>query len=109
MDLVSFGALCRNAGYTEIDKNHFFFVIFKEEKLKEHTAYFMKERKRFLNVLFLEHPFDIENVKLFEIPLVEIQNAKKQKFSMPLHIPPDKGYLPNHEGEEVVGILKAEG
>jgi len=108
MDIIDIGRLCEKAGYEEVKRNHFFFEIFKEEKENMGKAFFMKKRKLFFNILVVEHPFSVDKIKLFEIPLSEIETARKQKLSMPLHVPPDKGYLPNHEGEEAVSVLSVE-
>ena len=108
MDIVGVGKACEDAGYVPVDRHHFFYSIFREEKENENRVFFVKERRLFFNVLMVEHPFDVEKIKLFEIPLVEIENARKQKISMVLYIPPNKGYLPNHEGEEALAVLSSE-
>ena len=100
--------ICEAAGYLAVDRAHFFYRIFKEEKARDNHVFFVKERKLFFNVLLVEHPFDSEKIKLFEIPLKEIEEAKKNKLSLPLHLPPDKGYLPNHEGQEALSVLSSE-
>ena len=108
MDIVDVGKLCEDAGYEAVDRGHFFYSVFKEEKGNDSRVFFVKRRKLFFNVLMVEHPFAVEKVKLFEIPAVEIDDAVRQKLSMLLHLPPDKGYLPNHEGEEALSVLSSE-
>ncbi len=105
MDVVAFSELCESAGFVPVARDHFFYTIFKEEKENEKRVFFVRERKLFFDVIQFEHPFSVDEAKLFEIPLKEIQDALKQRLTMQLHIPPDKGYLPNHEGEEIISVL----
>lgn len=107
MDLNELRQLAFASGYTPVTERHFFYEIFPEEVGKK-KEFFILRRSLFFNVLMIQLPFNINAVKLFEIPRVEIENALKEKFTMPLHIPPDKGYLPNHEGEEVAHVLRWE-